>query len=342
MQSGTILLICCVVGAASSTLPGAIAASTDSHTSNHVQVSAAGDVAVDTTLWLSAVASPRLFCDGRWMNLGAGELQPTLRGSDSLGAYSEQTRTFASTDGGAGVELAVKTYGNDTFVLEQRLRHGCSHTQANPVPTLPKDAVETVDTEYPGTVPPFLSFPAWGAEDGELRSLNYLTWQGGNHAIYQWTVQESHGRDVTAPTLDGTFGGLAGLSSGPVVLMKAGPNQTALPTALVVGPISNPKLTTSIVAETTWEIGVSSEVRSVPAGFTHRTLLAAAAGPTRAMAKWGMLAQRAANLSTRFADIATSHLGCLLHPITLFILPLLVRPFEVDKGTCSSEQILYR
>ena len=58
------------------------------------------------------------------------------------------------------------------------------------------------------------------------------TWQGGNHAVYQWTVQESHGHDITQPHADGTFWGLGGLSSGPVVLMKAGPNQTALPSAL--------------------------------------------------------------------------------------------------------------
>lgn len=292
-----------LLATATSTLPMLTAAS------GHVEVSAAGAVAVDSVLWLSAVASPRLFCDGRWVALGDGKLHPTVQGADLLGAFSEQTRTFASTDGGVGVELAVKTYGNDIFVLEQRLRHGCSHTQASPVPVLPQDKVETVDTEHPGTVPPFLSFPAWDTEDGELRSLNFLTWQGGNHAIYQWTVQESHGRDVTAAASDGTFGGLAGLSSGPVVLMKAGPNQTALPTALVIGPISNPKLATSVIPETSWEIGVSSEVRSVPAGFTHRTLLAAAPGPTRAMAKWGALAQREAKLGSRFEDIATTQLG---------------------------------
>jgi hypothetical protein len=277
--------------------------------SSHVEVSADGAVAVDSTVWLAADASPRLFCNGRWMELGAGELHPKVEGLDLLGTYSEQTRTFASTDGGTGVELAVKAYGNDTFVLEQRLRHGCNHTQASPVPNLPQDTVETGDTEHPGLVPPFLSFPAWNTEGGELRSLNFLTWQGGNHAVYQWTVQESHGRDITAAASDGTFGGLAGLSSGPVVLMKAGPNETAMPTALVIGPISNPKLATSVIPETIWEIGVSSEVRSVPEGFAHRTLIVAAPGPTRAMAKWGTLAQQAASLSRRFEDIATSKLG---------------------------------
>ena len=43
-------------------------------------------------------------------------------------------RTFAATDGGAGVELALKTYGDDVFVLEQRLRNGCAHTQVSDLP----------------------------------------------------------------------------------------------------------------------------------------------------------------------------------------------------------------
>jgi hypothetical protein len=275
--------------------------------SAHVQVDGAGSVTVDGALWLAS-ATPRFFCGG-WRDLGPGKQRKATHGSDALGAFKEQVRTFATTDGGAGVELALKTYGGDVFVLEQRLRHGCAHTQASPVPLLPRDSVETADTNFPGMVSPFLTFPAWNSEDGDLKDLRYLTWQGGNHAIYQWTVQESHGHDITQPHSDGTFWGLAGLSSGPVVLMKEGPNRTALPSALVVGPLTNPKLATSVIPEIVWEMGVSSEVTAVPAGFVHRTLLSAAAGPTRAMIKWGGLAQRAANLTSRFEDIATSKLG---------------------------------
>lgn len=274
----------------------------------HVQVDGAGSVTVEGDLWLQASAAPRFFCGG-WRDLGPGQRSATTRGADALGAFSEQARTFAATDGGAGVELALKSYGDDVFVLEQRLRHGCAHTQASPVPRLPRDSVETADTNFPGMVSPFLTFPAWDSEGGDLKDLRYLTWQGGNHAIYQWTVQESHGHDITQPHSDGTYWGLAGLSSGPVVLMKEGPNQTALPSAVVIGPLTHPKLATSVIPEVVWEVGVSSEVKSVPAGFVHRTLLAAAAGPTRAMIKWGELAQRAANLTSRFEDIATAKLG---------------------------------
>jgi hypothetical protein len=221
--------------------------------SAHVQVDGAGSVTVDGALWLAS-ATPRFFCGG-WRDLGPGKQRKATHGSDALGAFKEQVRTFATTDGGAGVELALKTYGDDVFVLEQRLRHGCAHTQASPVPLLPRDSVETADTNFPGMVSPFLTFPAWNSEDGDLKDLRYLTWQGGNHAIYQWTVQESHGHDITQPHSDGTFWGLAGLSSGPVVLMKEGPNRTALPSALVVGPLTNPKLATSVIPEIVWEMG---------------------------------------------------------------------------------------
>ena len=76
-----------------------------------------------------------------------------------------------------------------------------------------------------------------------LPQLRYLTWQGGNHKVYQWTVQESHGTDLTQPKADGTYGGLGGLSSGPVVLMKDGAAD-----AVAVGPLLNFKLATSVIS----------------------------------------------------------------------------------------------
>ena len=72
--------------------------------------------------------------------------------------------------------------------------------------------------------------------------------------------------------------------------------------ALAVGPLSNAKLATSVMAReevhngvtrnTTWEMGVSSEVVHVGRGFVHRTLLVTDLGPTRAMKRWGTLLRR--------------------------------------------------
>lgn len=81
--------------------------------------------------------------------------------------------------------------------------------------------------------------------------------------------------------------GLAGISSGPVVLMRdAAVAATATPpggavtadghvfsgsrTAIAIGPLDNVKLATSIMTRAsnrTWEMGVSSEIKAAPAGF---------------------------------------------------------------------------
>ena len=264
-------------------------------------VSDTGTVSMGGKEWLLA-ASPRFFCNGTWYPLENGSLAAD-RGSDALGNYDESSRTFLN----GSVTLAIKAYeGGASFVFEQRLHRQCS-TQATK-PALPSSDVDSYDAGAPGRVSPFLSFPAW--EGGLLQSLRYLTWQGARHSIYQWTVQESHGTDVTRPKADGTFDGLAGLSAGPTVLMDPDPRHRD---ALVIGPLTHVKQATSISTRAqnlTWELGVSSEVAAVGATFVHRTLLAVGPGPTRAMRHWGGLAQREAGLVKRFqGDMSTTKLG---------------------------------
>lgn len=153
----------------------------------------AGGVTVDGAQWLAPATSARFFC-GRWYNLcptTTGIIRST--GHDVLGPFTEIREEFRS--GQAMVVLAVKDYGNDTYVFEQRLDVGCNDTQASEVPELPRVHVD--DYNHPGMVPPFLSYPAWDSTSGLLRSLRFLTWQGGSHSTYQWTVQESHGIDIT-------------------------------------------------------------------------------------------------------------------------------------------------
>jgi hypothetical protein len=219
-----------------------------------------------------------------------------------------QAATPEGTEG-TEVELIVKRYGNSTFVLEQRLPKGCKRTQAVK-PVLPRRDVDGADDANPGIVSPFLSFPAWRRDGGLVRKLRFLTWQGAWHSTYQWTVQESHGVDITTPHPDGTHFGLAGLSSGPVVLMPS--VHKAGSASIAFGPITHVKQSTSVLARignSTWEMGVSAEVLSVPAGFVHRTLITSAVGPTRAMVRWGVLARAEAQFQPRFEDVATSKLG---------------------------------
>jgi hypothetical protein len=78
-------------------------------------VGVSGDVEVGDALWLAAT-TPRTFCDG-WIELASPDSQHTTNGTDAIGMYTEASRTYDA----AGVVLTVKTYGNNTFVLEQRL-----------------------------------------------------------------------------------------------------------------------------------------------------------------------------------------------------------------------------
>jgi hypothetical protein len=257
-----------------------------------------GSVRVDGALWLAA-APPRLWCDGQWHPLSDEVLSTATSGSDELGPFVSQTRSFA----GVAATVSVKAYGEGMFVLEQALPQGCSKIQAS-TPNITRGESDYINW---GSAVPFLSFPAWRADGGKLPELRYLTWQGGNHRTYQWTVQESHGVNITQPKPDGTFGGLAGLSSGPVVLIANNSTSPADVEAVAIGPLSTFKLATSLISQrndstgAVWEMGVSSEVRSVPAGFVHRTLIVGADGPTRAMQRWGSVAQRLHNTTRRSA-----------------------------------------
>ena len=89
-------------------------------------------------------------------------------------------------------------------------------------------------------------------------------------------------------------------TSRPVVLHDA-KNLTADPSrglaTLVVAPLDNLKHHGSYRNDTTessWELGVYSQVTSLPAGFTHRTLMVAGAGVTATMERYGALVQRLA------------------------------------------------
>ena len=187
-------------------------------------VDSPGSVRVAGDLWLPA-AAPRLYCNGSWHALteepaAGGVGRETAGGSDELGAFTAAPRRFvAAGDASVAATLTVKDYGDGVFVLEQSVPAGCRDTQASVVDLNGSSTrTEDYDTAHPGMVAPFLSFPAWevdGVGGKKLKQLPYLTWQGGNHKTYQWTVQESHGVDITAAKPDGTFGGLAGVTTPP-------------------------------------------------------------------------------------------------------------------------------
>ena len=125
-----------------------------------ITVDVTGSVSVGGKLWLEA-ETPRLFCGGVWHVLGNATTRAPTKGADALGAYTEEARDYSVRMPGATlpVQLAVRAYGANTFVMEQRLPAGCSDTQASR-PVLPSEDVDGQDDAHPGMAPPFLSFPA--------------------------------------------------------------------------------------------------------------------------------------------------------------------------------------
>ena len=106
------------------------------------------------------------------------------------------------------------------------------------------------------------------------------------------------------------FNGLT--SSGPVALFDADH------ATLVVGPLDNFKSAVHhargpLKGTAAWETGVGSEVRALPPGFVHRTLvlLGSGAGVTAGVGEWGRLARLAKGTDRSLAavDLATNYLS---------------------------------
>lgn len=222
--------------------------------------------------WLRS-SPPRLFAGGRW-HYAVGpdaSLQVTgtaqTEGSDELGDF-DCLRVSWNVTGESSLTLytAVKTYReSNIIVFEQELPFGASRTNAsNPVLPVSPD----LDS---GAYPPVVAFPAFNAsgEAAPLRKLGFATWQGV-------MSQLRSGADVLSE--------LQGLSSnGPVALFDSEFN------TLVVSPLDNFKSAVHTYSKDTqaWEVGVSSELESLPANFKHRTLVLSGIGVTATMDSWG-------------------------------------------------------
>ena len=101
---------------------------------------------------------------------------------------------------------------------------------------------------------------------------------------------------------------LCGLtSSGPVALFDSEHN------TLIVSPLDNFKSAVHTASDTAWETGVGSEIRSLPSGFVHRTLLLLGRerGVTAAMGEWGEAVRRLkrTDRAATQTDLVTNYLS---------------------------------
>lgn len=220
-------------------------------------------------IWLESAAL-RFFVEGAWHSSrgqNATVKQVSKRqyvASDRLGHFSCVNVTWSVVGRpGALIHTSFKTYLDScAIIFTQEIPQGARGTNASKA-EMPKDGHQVEQ----GAFPPILSFPSFVLSE-RLQNLGFLTWKGT-------FAQAIHGKNVTEH--------LAGLSSnGPVVLF----DQTS---SLIVSPLDNFKTAvhTHSTEANAWETGVSSELTSIPRGFSHRTLIIAGVGVTQAIDAYG-------------------------------------------------------
>lgn len=218
--------------------------------------------------WLESAAL-RFFLEGAWHS-SSGQNATVKQvskqqyvASDRLGRFSCVNVTWSVVGPGVLIHTSFKTYLDScAIIFTQEIPHGAQGTNASKA-ELPKDGHKVEQ----GAFPPIFSFPSFVLSE-QLQNLGFLTWKGT-------FAQAIYGKNVTEH--------LAGLSSnGPVVLFD-------LTSSLIVSPLDNFKTAvhTCSFEANAWETGVSSELTSIPRGFSHRTLIIAGVGVTQAIDAYG-------------------------------------------------------
>lgn len=213
-----------------------------------------------------------------------------------LGSYRALTQRW--TAGATAVETTWKTYGGESVAdsgmvaFESRFPDGATGC-ASENATVPGGW-----TGDAGNRPPVLAFPAFNATGGgtslleQKQALQVVTWQ--NNFAYPFSGDP--------PSALGQ-----GFKGGPMVLVD-----DAL-TAAVLAPLDHFKHWTSYQnGSSAWEMGASSELLELPAGFTQRTLLTLGAGVTDSVKRFGdiALALAGTNRSAAIAaDRVVNYLG---------------------------------
>ena len=228
-----------------------------------VQLDASFVISVGEVPWLYS-APFRVFTRGAWHDLTESVGTQVRAGEDEMGAFNSSNTSWRVD--GMLIFTTVKVYATSALFI-QEAPNGLPGTNASYRPLRLTERARDLDTC--GTCPPIVAYPAFRASAGLLPNLGYVLWSG---AMAELKV----GVNATA-----RLNGLA--TSGPVALVD---DQYR---SLVVSPLDNFKsaLHARSAARGAWECDVSSELTSLPAGFSHRTILVAGKGVTATMTAWG-------------------------------------------------------
>jgi hypothetical protein len=235
-------------------------------------------------------------------------------GTDRFGAFRSAVLSWRATSSAKAVahfDTEFRAYeGGRALLLRQSLPAGGAGTAYRNVSQLDKNIL---------LVEPFLHFPSFSvadtAEDNTFaRGAGWATWQGTQ--ISRGFLPAGAGAPPAANL---------GLDSGPVVVLEPAAAGGA---AVMVAPTTHFKgavqVRTSVgggggsgggsggsgggAADADWVAGVSGEVKFVPTGFSHETMLFAGDGVTDTVLGWGALMRAALNTS-KVPDLVTQKVG---------------------------------
>jgi hypothetical protein len=262
-------------------------------------------------------------------------------GADVLGQWNETTIPWRPADAAADeeplFETSVRQYsGGEFYVLRQRWPRGCSNCSgavgdANDVisafPTFrpAADAVRKLSG-------PRLNFLNWGGN--QLCDSTYGQWDleaasvlrsnqsaayppAPTYVLHQCNYTYKGKCPLSYPYFNGTWVGGA-QHGAPLVLYDEAMR------ALVVSPLDNflvgqhtisrrLRRNTSDAATLPWAAGLGGLIGTLPAGFTHETVLLAGQGVRETMRRWGDTLLKAGGKSRpnwrREDDLVLSHIG---------------------------------
>ena len=263
--------------------------------------------------WLTS-AQQRAFVDSAWHTSAATGLVRMgsvwkFEGTDDVGAYAAQAQNWSVTANGASspgtsFTTAIKTYASSRDIALFEL-------------TMTSDAQGTASAEAvlpggwvgdQGNYAPIVGWPSF-ATDAKATA----NWTAGLAALSSVGWCDNFCYPTNAPLALSQQGKQSilgtGVYCGPAVLHDGAMSNDTLPLTLLLAPLDHVKhagMFRNDSALSAWELGIYSEVPSLPAGLIHRTLLMAGRGVTATVAAYGELARRLGRAEQEASSSAAS------------------------------------
>ena len=200
-----------------------------------------------------------------------------IHGTDQLGAYNSSSATYSAA--GTTIVLSVRQYA-DAIAFEQHFPRGLTAGSAS-----------TTSPPQPAA-----AFPSLSLAEGLLPTAAWRSWHG------HW----------------GSFTGV-GLQPNNSLIFNGVPTMPLLffgnrsdGGAVMVSPLGNFTDAAHATSGDAWRHGPNGRLTSLPAGYSHTTLLVGGDGPTATIAAWGRRLRsfhHTDRSAARAADVTLSKIG---------------------------------